>query len=314
MYKYTLRETNEIAEKLNFNRNMTEKVLRLLMILKYFEHNNINEKLVLKGGTAINLFMLDMPRLSVDIDFDFHANANKEEMIEERKKIDFEVRRYMSKEGYILSEKSKSVHTLDSYVYSYVTQSGGKDVLKIEINYSDRIHVLKPVSSNSTGKFPERTFTKRLADEEVIGSKFNALLTRTTPRDIYDAFNIIKEKNSYDWDLIRKIAIFYVCLSSDIPVDFSKILKDSLAKIKRLNYQRAKVTLIPVLQKGVHFDANEIIHSVAPFLENLFCLSEKEQRFINEFNSKNFKPEILFSGKKTEDVSSHPMGIWKSMQ
>ncbi|MCG2795115.1 MAG: nucleotidyl transferase AbiEii/AbiGii toxin family protein [Actinomycetia bacterium] len=35
-------------------------------------------KLVLKGGTALNLFYLDMPRLSVDIDLNYIGAAGRE--------------------------------------------------------------------------------------------------------------------------------------------------------------------------------------------------------------------------------------------
>ena len=83
--------------------------------------------LALKGGTAINLFLLDLSRLSVDIDLDFALPLTRDEMIKKRELIDREIRDYMADEGYFLSDKSKFVHTLDySYVYSYSTLSGGK--------------------------------------------------------------------------------------------------------------------------------------------------------------------------------------------
>ena len=64
-------DINRIADKANFSRNTTEKVLRLYSILKFIDQSEISNMLVLKGGTAINLFLLDLPRLSVDIDLDF---------------------------------------------------------------------------------------------------------------------------------------------------------------------------------------------------------------------------------------------------
>lgn len=32
------------------------------------------------------------------------------------------------------------------------------------------------------------------------------------------------------------------------------------------------------------------------------------------FNNKQFTPKILFDGYDAEDVSNHPMGIWKMQQ
>ena len=40
--------------------------------------------LALKGGTAINLTIFNLPRLSVDIDLDFSENINRDEMLEKR--------------------------------------------------------------------------------------------------------------------------------------------------------------------------------------------------------------------------------------
>jgi Holliday junction resolvase len=57
------------AAALDFTRDTFEKVCRLTEFLKYFEgHPLLAKHLALKGGTAINLTLLTLPRLSVDID------------------------------------------------------------------------------------------------------------------------------------------------------------------------------------------------------------------------------------------------------
>lgn len=305
-------DINRIADKANFSRNTTEKVLRLYSILKFIDQSEISNMLVLKGGTAINLFLLDLPRLSVDIDLDFALPLNRDEMLKKREYIDMIIRDYMADEGYFLSDKSKFVHTLDSYVYSYSTLSGGKDILKIEINYSDRVHVLKPTKTVSTNKLERNVMVSRLADEELIGSKINALLVRTTPRDVYDVFTLFKNGNIKNEELIKKIAIFYVCLGSQIPVDINVLLIEAIKKIDNLNFQKVKETLIPVLHKGIVFNVEEMTAYVSEKIKTFFKLNQTEKKFIDEYNQKNFKPEILFEGFETEDVRNHPMGIWKT--
>ena len=42
----------------------------------------LSEGIALKGGTAINLTVFDLPRLSVDIDLDYCRSIDREEMIE----------------------------------------------------------------------------------------------------------------------------------------------------------------------------------------------------------------------------------------
>lgn len=47
----------------------------------------LSNALALKGGTAINLTIFNLPRLSVDIDMDFSENVPREEMLAIRKQI-----------------------------------------------------------------------------------------------------------------------------------------------------------------------------------------------------------------------------------
>jgi predicted nucleotidyltransferase component of viral defense system len=57
------------AEATGFRADMLEKAARLLAVLDALrDHPRLKGKLVLKGGTALNLFVFDVPRLSVDID------------------------------------------------------------------------------------------------------------------------------------------------------------------------------------------------------------------------------------------------------
>jgi len=311
MFKYTAKEINKIANETNFNINMCEKVLRLFSILDFLNNNEFTNLLALKGGTAINLFMLNLPRLSVDIDLDFTLSTNRNDMLSYREKIDSLIRNFMENEGYNLSNKSKFVHTLDSYVYSYTTTSGGTDILKIEINYSNRVHILKTNIKKSTNMLGETVSINCLADAELIGSKLNALIIRTTPRDVYDVYNLFHSNAITDINLIRKISIFYVCLGTDIPINFVDILKNTLDKMEALSYHKIKKTLIPVLHKGIKFDVNETITYVSTIVKNMFVLDSNDIEFINNINNKLFKPDILFKNYKIEDISCHPMGLWK---
>lgn len=77
-----------IAREQGFIRDNMEKVLRLVSILDYINHHELlQHTLTLKGGTAINLAIFRMPRLSVDIDLDFAIPCDREEMLEYRNQI-----------------------------------------------------------------------------------------------------------------------------------------------------------------------------------------------------------------------------------
>jgi predicted nucleotidyltransferase component of viral defense system len=69
MPQFNRRELDERSRQYGFNRDTFEKVLRLKIILEYFNSQDyLKEHLLLKGGTAINLTIFNLPRLSVDID------------------------------------------------------------------------------------------------------------------------------------------------------------------------------------------------------------------------------------------------------
>ena len=57
-------------------------------ILDYFQkEKTLSEHLVLKGGTAINLTIFPLLRLSVDIDMDYIPNDSKDDMMITRQNI-----------------------------------------------------------------------------------------------------------------------------------------------------------------------------------------------------------------------------------
>jgi hypothetical protein len=55
------------AETTGFRPEILDKVIHLLGLLEDLaRHPYLQGRLALKGGTALNLFVLDVPRLSVD--------------------------------------------------------------------------------------------------------------------------------------------------------------------------------------------------------------------------------------------------------
>ncbi len=77
------------AEATGFRPDVLEKVAHLLELLNVMgSHPFLKGKLVLKGGTALNLFVFDVPRLSVDIDLNYVGAADRETMLAERPKLE----------------------------------------------------------------------------------------------------------------------------------------------------------------------------------------------------------------------------------
>ena len=140
---YSSKYIDELNKDNNFIKSNLEKVVRLLDILNYIstELDPYQCKLVLKGGTAINLMYTNLARLSVDIDLDYIGSLDKEKAKQDRTVIMDALDNYMRGEGYDVSPKSRGSVILESRTYSYTNANGNRDNIKVEINFIDRIHI-----------------------------------------------------------------------------------------------------------------------------------------------------------------------------
>ena len=78
-----------------------DKVERLLEVLEAVREDPVLEDaFVLHGGTALNVFHDDLPRVSVDIDVMYVRSASLAEMLHDRPVIDRRLREVMGKLGY----------------------------------------------------------------------------------------------------------------------------------------------------------------------------------------------------------------------
>ena len=134
MSDYNRKEMSKQAAELGFIRDAFEKTSRLMRVLAFFERDPVlSQYLALKGGTAINLTVFNLPRLSIDIDLDFAEDLPLDEMMDVRETIRTTIRQFMAMNDYSRSDKSKEYHTLDSDVYQYINAGGVSD--NIEVMY-----------------------------------------------------------------------------------------------------------------------------------------------------------------------------------
>lgn len=81
----TRRAIEGLASELGARAEVAEKAVRLVGILRRLAENDATRgSWVLKGGTALNVFHFDLPRLSVDIDLNFVGDIQREQLPELR--------------------------------------------------------------------------------------------------------------------------------------------------------------------------------------------------------------------------------------
>ena len=298
------------AKELGFVRDTFEKVCRLIDILKFFESDSLlSDALALKGGTAINLTIFQMPRLSVDIDLDYCKNVDKTTMLQERQNIAEHIQKYMSASGYNLSKKSKQYHALDSFVFEYTNAGGMKDNLKIEVNYMLRCHIL-PLS-RQTVSLPWNIGNFNVLSVhpvELFSAKAVALFNRAAARDLYDMYNLQRYKifTKTDESLFKKCILFYFAIASEsIPQNFE------FSKIEAMTARKIKTDLLPVLNKSEQFDLPLAQTLVKEYLEYIL-LPEDDFQFWNAFRSGDYNPSLLFEDDEIcLRIKDHPMALWK---
>ncbi|MCF0116436.1 MAG: nucleotidyl transferase AbiEii/AbiGii toxin family protein [Bacilli bacterium] len=311
MKQYDRAEISRKAIEQGFVRDTFEKVIRLKEILKFFsEESFLQNHLILKGGTAINLTLFNLPRLSVDIDMDYIPNDSREEMLVIRTKITDFIKEYMISEGYLLSDSSRFSHSLDAFYYFYQNSGGNRDMIKIEINYSLRSHIFEPVFKPILPSiFDDKVIVRMVDPMEIFAAKGNALISRAAARDLYDWCNMVSN-NLFDSqkDLFRKCFIFYMVISTDyLNKNFD------LSAIDRITKLKIKRELYPVLNRKELFELDEKKSLAKGYITKLLSLTESEKLFIDCFEQKKYIPELLFEDSEILNrIKNHPMALWKS--
>lgn len=85
----TVADLQQEAARTGFRPEALETAIRMMALLEGLRSDPfLKSRFALKGGTALNLFVFDVPRLSVDIDLDYTGAAGRDTMLAERPKVE----------------------------------------------------------------------------------------------------------------------------------------------------------------------------------------------------------------------------------
>jgi predicted nucleotidyltransferase component of viral defense system len=149
-----------------------------------------DDTFALKGGTAINLFVREMPRLSVDLDLVFPDHTVSRESALRR--INEAVRQSvgrLKRQGF----QTHSFATTGAGETKFLVRRGGIEV-KIEVNFVLR-GTLHPVRMASLTAAARETLQADLeiplvSLEDLYGGKLVAAMDRQHPRDLFDVLQL----------------------------------------------------------------------------------------------------------------------------
>jgi predicted nucleotidyltransferase component of viral defense system len=180
----------------------------------------------LKGGTAINLFVRDLPRLSVDIDLTYLPVAPRPESLAD---IDAAMKRISRRIKAAIPDAQITEAKTENAVVKLAVRSQGVQI-KIEVTpvlrgcvFESKLVSVKPAVEEEFGFAEART----VSFEDLYAGKIVAALDRQHPRDLFDVRDLIANEGISD--ALRQAFIVYL-LSHDRPM--SEVLAPTLKNIE----------------------------------------------------------------------------------
>jgi predicted nucleotidyltransferase component of viral defense system len=185
------------------NQRFRDQVDLLLEVLGPCLHD---ERLALKGGTAINLFYQDMPRLSVDIDLTYVCLNERTEFIKELREI-FEA--FQTK----LKQFFPEVNRTSDGIPKQLRLSNRTAQIKIDVNLVLRGTVYpteeRLLCQRAQDEFQKMVKVRCVSFEDIYAGKFCAALDRQHPRDLYDVRGFF-EKFTFTEKLKKAFLVYLI--------------------------------------------------------------------------------------------------------
>ena len=307
-------ELSREAAATGFQSEVLEKALRLLELLETIRsHPFLKGRIALKGGTALNLFVLKLPRLSVDIDLNYIGAVDRETMLSERPKVDQAVEAVCGRLG-IQVRRAPSEHAGGKWRLTYTNVWGRPGTLELDINFLLRTPLWPPITADSHPVGPSRAKGVRLLDiHELAAGKFAALLDRNAPRDLFDASRLLRDVQLDKARLRVALAVY----GGTSRRDWRSISVDDI----RADSRDVAQQLLPMLRRDlipkrtdVKLWSENIASECRARLSDIVPLRGREMEFLTALNDRGeILPELLTDDPQMQAiVRSHPGLLWKA--
>ena len=303
------------AEASGFRAEVLEKVFQLLHLLNHLiSHPFLRERLALKGGTALNLFIFDLPRLSIDIDLNYIGTVDREAMLAERPQIEQAVHAVCRRENFSV-RRMPFEHAGGKWSLRYESSLGQGGNLEIDLNFMFRIPLWPVVRRNSHLVGSESATEIPILDiHELAAGKLAALLARHQARDLFDVHQLLTNVE-IDAQLLRLAFVVYGAMNRH---DWRTVSQGDVELIT----VDVENHLIPLLRKGiiptkegVSSFGNYLLQECSDALKVVLPLSEKEMNFLNlVLDHGIIDPTIITQDEKLiTRIKHHPLLEWKTL-
>ena len=305
----------EISQETGFRPDVIEKVVYLLMLLNALNsHPFLKGRWALKGGTALNLFLLNIPRLSVDIDLNYIGALDRETMMAERPKVEQAVLDVFSREGANV-KRVPTEHAGGKWRLTYAGALALSGNLDVDLNFMFRqpLWDIQVMDSHALGTYQARNIPV-VELHELVAGKLAALFSRRQARDIFDAHQALRQKN-----LVRdKLRLAFVVYGAMNRKDWRTISLDDVS----CDIDDLKQKLIPVMKgRDISPSAGEsplgekLVEECKKSISMVYPLEGYEIEFLDLLLDKGeIKPELLTKNSELQErIKRHPLLLWKAL-
>ncbi|MBN2688427.1 MAG: nucleotidyl transferase AbiEii/AbiGii toxin family protein, partial [Deltaproteobacteria bacterium] len=271
------------------------------------------DRLVLKGGTALNIFIFAVPRLSVDIDLNYVGAADRETMLLERHKVEEALQAVFAREGYTV-RRVPTEHAGGKWQLRYPSADGQGGNLEVAVNFMFRIPLwpLQRIDSRPVGIW-QAAGIPVVDIHELAAGKLSALLSRRQGRDLFDCSNLFR-LGGFDRERLRLTFVVYGAMNRS---DWRTITLDDVA----VDTADLEQKLIPTLRsawsenirkeqfgEGLVEDCRNLLSSLLPF-------TALEQEFLDQILDRGEIASELLTGDETlqNRIRRHPLLEWKAV-
>ncbi len=280
---------------MNQNSIYFKQVELLIEVLPYVTMDNF---FALKGGTAINLFIRDFPRLSVDIDLMYLPVESRDDSLKNISRIFEEIAQKIEKQ-IKFSKVNRLYQRNDSELSKLQVDRKGVRI-KIEASPVTRGTVKEPQMMQNTSKVQDIfgfAMTSVVHFDDLYAGKICAALDRQHPRDFFDVRGLLDNEGISD--SLMDVFIVYL-ISSNQPI--SKILEPNLIDIKKIyEEQFVGMTKEPISLEVLEDTREELIVTINQ------KLTPTHKEFLVGFKKGNPNWKLL----PFENISELPSIKWK---
>ena len=303
------------AQATGFRPDVLEKVAHLLGLLDAMRsHPFLKGKLVLKGGTALNLFVFDVPRLSVDIDLNYVGAEDRDGMLAERPKVEQAVQAVFAREGFTVRRMPEE-HAGGKWSLRYESAPGRSGNLEVDINFMFRVPLWPVVTSDSHSVGAWRATGIPVLDRhELAAGKLAALLTRRQARDLFDSHRILRTENLDS----HRLRIGFVVYGAMNRKDWRTVSADDV-DFDAMELARQLVPTLRVNAAEVQAESAEyggrLVRECREGLSAVLPFTDSERAFLDLLLDRGVVDPTLLTADESlqRRIQSQPLLEWKAL-